>query len=284
MSWKEEKIGFIGAGNMAEAIIGAVTRSGVCSPAQIIASDIDREKVQKLSQTYNISEAPSNKAVVSECSTIFFAVKPQVLGAVLESLSAENAFKESPGKKRIVSIAAGIKTGFYESIIYRDISGDSRSMFPIVRVMPNTPALVSSGTSAVCANRFASEADLYAVKNILSAMGSVFDLDEADMDAFTAVAGSGPAYGFYLVEAVSEAGAELGLERKDSLFMTVSMLKGALRLLEHLNEEPESLRRKVTSPGGTTEAALNVLENAQVKDIFKRAVKAAAERAAELSG
>ena len=171
----------------------------------------------------------------------------------------------------------------YESIIYENLPVADRYQFPIIRVMPNTPALVSAGTSAVCINDYASAEDLDIIRQILKAMGSFFECRESDMNAFTAVAGSGPAYGFYLIEAMTDAGVELGLARKAALDMTVSTLKGAIKLLEEKNVAPEILRRNVTSPGGTTEAALSLLENHKVKSVITEAVLAAARRAAELS-
>jgi len=283
MTDKIEKIGFIGAGNMAEAIIGAILSADVSPPEALYISDINRERTQNLSNRYNINQAPSNKAIVSSCDTIFFSVKPQTIPAVLKELAASEAFHPFNQKKCLVSIAAGVKMAAFEKVIYEGLSDSERNLFPIIRVMPNTPALVLSGTSAVCANTYASENDLAGVKKILVAMGRVFESQEADMNAFTAVAGSGPAYGFYLIEAMAEAGVELGLSRNDALDMTLSTLKGALKLLETQQTEPETLRKNVTSPGGTTEAALKVLEKNRVKSIFMQAVLAAAQRAGELS-
>lgn len=281
---KTKHTGFIGAGNMATAIIGAIIAADVSRPENIYVSDVDPEQTQKLASGYNVIPLPTNEAVAAACDTIFFSVKPQTVPSVLNELAAADAFQTLNRKKRLISIAAGVKMAAYESIAYKGLSETEKHLLPIIRVMPNTPALVLSGTTAVCANAYASENDLAAVKQIFSAMGRVFDCQESEMNAFTAVAGSGPAYGFYLIEAITEAGVELGLPRKDCLEMTRSTLKGALQLLESQQSEPETLRKKVTSPGGTTEAALNVLENNQVKAIFVQAVLAAAQRAEELSG
>ena len=283
MPGHSEKIGFIGAGNMAEAIIGATISAGIAPAGNIYISDIDPERTNKLEALHQITILPANTAIVNECDTIFFAVKPQQVKSVLQGLAADGAFEIISGKKRVVSIAAGTRMATYENIIYEKLPAEDRYQFPIIRVMPNTPALVSAGTSALCANDYASTEDLDIIRKILGAMGKFFECPESDMNAFTAVAGSGPAYGFYLIEAMTDAGIELGLARKEALDMTVSTLKGALKLLEAKKTAPEILRRNVTSPGGTTEAAIAVMENHKVKSVIIEAVVAAARRAAELS-
>jgi len=283
MAELSEKIGFIGAGNMAEAIIGALIAADLAPAENIFISDINPERIQSLKKAYQVLTAGSNKDVIEVCDIIFFAVKPQQMNTVLTNLAMEKAFIPHDNKKRFVSIAAGIQIAAFEEIIYDQLTDTDKQQFPIIRVMPNTPALVRAGTSAICANDFAAIEDLETIRAILSAMGSVFDCRETDMNAFTALAGSGPAYGFYLIEAMAEAGCELGLEKTDSLKMTVSTLSGALKLLAESGAEPQTLRQKVTSPGGTTEAALSVMENHQVKARIIEAVTAAAKRAAALN-
>jgi len=154
---------------------------------------------------------------------------------------------------------------------------------PVLRVMPNTPALVLSGMSGVCANEYATAEDMEIAKTILSAMGQVFECQEKDMDAVTAMSGSGPAYGFYLVEAMIEAGISLGIEKQKAEKITIATLKGALALLESQKESAEELRKKVTSPGGTTEAAINYLDSNKVKKHIENAIIAAAQRSKALS-
>jgi len=283
MSGEIQKIGFIGAGNMAEAIIGAIITAGRYPREAICVSDIDPQQVKRLEEKYRITDAGSNTSVIQECGLIFFSVKPQTLPSVLEALVRTHVFSAAAGKKQMVSIAAGVRMATIEALVYEGLTEEQKQRLPIIRVMPNTPALVLAGTSAVCANAYAAPDDMAAVKSILSAMGQVFECRESDMNAFTAVAGSGPAYGFYFIEAMAEAGAQLGLNSEDALNMTISTLKGALKLLETQQTGPEALRKKVTSPGGTTEAALHVLEDKQVKARIIEAVRAAARRAEELS-
>ncbi len=284
MAEQGKTIGFIGAGNMAEAIIGAILSAGLYPASAVSASDPDKRRLHEMEHRYQISGLHSNRSVVRDCDLVFLAVKPQTMNAVLQELSEGGGIADLQGKRRLVSIAAGIRIAAFEAALYKDLSEKARYQLPIIRVMPNTPALVQSGTSAVCANAYASPEDMEAVKAILSAMGTVFECPESAMDAFTAVAGSGPAYGFYLMEAVAAAGVELGLSPDEALQMTVSTLKGALDLLQARQSSPEALRRKVTSPGGTTEAAVDVLEKNQVKKTITQAVLAAARRAGELSG
>jgi len=284
MAEQGQTIGFIGAGNMAEAIIGAILSAGLYPASAVSASDPDKGRLHEMEHRYQISRLHSNRSVVRDCDLVFLAVKPQTMNAVLQELSEGGGIADLQGKRRLVSIAAGIRIAAFEAALYKDLSEKARYQLPIIRVMPNTPALVQSGTSAVCANAYASPEDMEAVKAILSAMGTVFECPESAMDAFTAVAGSGPAYGFYLMEAVAAAGVELGLSPDEALQMTVSTLKGALDLLQARQSSPEALRRKVTSPGGTTEAAVDVLEKNQVKKTITQAVLAAARRAGELSG
>ena len=283
MSGEIQKIGFIGAGNMAEAILGAVISAGLYPPERIRISDIEPARVRHMQEKYRIADAGANHTVIRECDLIFLSVKPQTLPSVLERLVRENVFSAPAGKKKLVSIAAGIRLAAIEAFIYEGLTEDQKLMLPIIRVMPNTPALVRSGTSAVCANAYAAAGDLETVKSILSVMGRVFQCRESEMNAFTAVAGSGPAYGFYLIEAMAEAGAQLGIAPEDALNMTRSTLEGTLKLLEAQQAGPEELRKKVTSPGGTTEAAIRVLEDNQVKSRLIDAVLAAARRAEELS-
>ena len=284
MSGKIQKVGFIGAGNMAEAIIGAIISAELYPAEAIWVSDIEPSQVKRLQKTYRLTDAGDNTTVIRECDLIFFSVKPQTLPSVLEALVRANGFSTPAEKKLLVSIAAGVQMAAIEAYVYKGLTEAQKPMRPIIRVMPNTPALVRSGTSAVCANPYAAAEDMEAVKSILSAMGRVFECRESDMNAFTAVAGSGPAYGFYLIEAMAEAGARLGLDPEDALNMTLSTLEGALKLLESQQAAPRELREKVTSPGGTTEAALRLLEDKQVKSCIIDAVCAAARRADELSG
>jgi len=277
------KIGFIGAGNMGQAMIGALIKSKSCATSDLFVCDIVKKQTDTLKKTYGITVLPDNGAVIGACDVIIFAVKPQSVEQVLSDLKASSVFKELSGKKIFISIAAGTSIRKFERYIYDAIGDDKKRQMPILRVMPNTPALVLSGMSGLCANAFATAEDVQIAKKILSAMGKVIECQESDMDAVTAVSGSGPAYCFYLAEAMIEAAVNLGLSPENAAEMTIATLKGAMILLENQSISASELRKKVTSPGGTTEAAITVLDDNSVKQIIIQAVTAAAQRSKELS-
>lgn len=278
-----QKTGFIGAGNMAEAMIGAILRAGLRKPQDIMISDADSGRKDEVAGKYNVKSAASNSEIAEFCEIIILAVKPQIMDEMLTDLSVSGCFEKIPRRRLFVSIAAGIRLSRLERIIYANRSDQEKAAMPVIRVMPNTPALVGAGVSGICANANATDEDIEQATAILASMGEVFVFDEEKMDAVTAVSGSGPAYGFYLLEAITEAGFKLGLTRSEALKLAQGAISGAIALIRHENETPEALRSKVTSPGGTTEAAINQLENNNVKDLVVEAVLAAARRSRELS-
>lgn len=278
------KIGFIGCGNMGQAMIGALIRSDTANPTDIVVCDILSAQTHALSSQYGVRVAPDNAAVIKTCDVIIFAVKPQSIASVLSALSSGKVFKNSSGRKIFISIAAGITIQTLEGYLYDGADQNQKSRMPILRVMPNTPALVLTAMSGLCANGFATAHDLKIARNILSAMGKVIEFPESDMDAVTAVSGSGPAYCFYLAEAMIEAAERLGISANHAAEMTTQTLKGALILLEKQKISPEELRRRVTSPGGTTEAAIRVFDQHGMRQIIIDAITAAAHRSRELSG
>jgi pyrroline-5-carboxylate reductase len=279
----QNKIGFIGAGNMGEAIIGALIRSGTIGPSQIFIYEIRKEQVDALKKNYGITVLNDITEIINTCDVIIFAIKPQSIDPVLSGIEKSGIFRQLHDKKLIISIVAGTKIKKFENCIYSTIHDKIKSQFPIIRVMPNTPALVGEGMSGLCANSVADSNDIRIAKTLLLAMGKVLECEEKDMDAVTAVSGSGPAYCFYFVEAMIEAAKKLGFTPESAANLTITTFKGALSLLEHQKESPEQLRRKVTSPGGTTEAAIKVLEEHNVKPAIIKAVHAAAGRSRELS-
>jgi len=276
------KIGFIGAGNMGEAFVGAIIKSNILPPSMIYVSDINEERLSVLRSSYGISVLNDNLKLFSICDIIVLAVKPQHIDQVLSQIAEQKDYKIH-NKKLIVSIAAGIPLRKIEDILYTPLDEKSSIKLPVIRVMPNTPALVLSGMAGMSANKHASNNDIKIVRSILEAMGKVIEFNEQDLDAVTALSGSGPAYVFYFIESMIEGGICVGLEPNDAATLTIATLKGAIRLMEELDESPELLRRKVTSPGGTTEAALKVLDKNQVKQSIIEAIAAAANRSKELS-
>lgn len=275
-------IGFIGAGNMGEAMISALIRSGIAGP-QIFVHEIRKEQADNIKKQYGVNILSDASDVVKSCEVIVFAVKPQSIDLVLANLTKNTVFQHLNRRKIIVSIVAGTKLKKFEEQIYASINDKQKSLIPILRVMPNTPALIREGISGLCANSFADPSDIEITKAMLSAMGKVLECDEKDMDAVTAISGSGPAYCFYIVEAMIEAGIELGFTPDTAASLTIATFKGALSLLEHQKESPSQLRQKVTSPGGTTEAAIKELDDHAVKSAIIKAIHAAARRSKELS-
>jgi pyrroline-5-carboxylate reductase len=278
-----QKIGFIGSGNMGQAMIGALIKSGCSDPFNLFVSDIRQDQTSILEKTYGINVLSSNAEVVRACDVIIFAVKPQAIDQMLSKIVSDYDVETSLHKKMFISIAAGTRLKKIEDYLYASLDIDKRKQMPILRVMPNTPALVLAGMSGVCANAYATPEDMQVAKTILSAMGQVIECQEKDMDAVTAMSGSGPAYCFYLVEAMIDAGIKLGIDKQIAADMTIATLKGALVLLENQKESAEDLRKKVTSPGGTTEAAIRVLDDHSVKQIITKAVITAAQRSKALS-
>ncbi len=262
-------IAFIGAGNMAEALIRGLLSAKTVKPEQIAATDVRPERLEQLHRTYGIHTSADNAKAAAKADVIVLAVKPQQMTNVLSSL-------HFPLPALVVSIAAGVPTARIE----RELGGEPR----VVRTMPNTPALVGAGAAALCRGRFATEADLVAAETILGAVGVVVRTDEQHLDAVTALSGSGPAYIFYMAEAMIAAGVEAGLSEDVAKRLAVQTVFGAGKLLAESGELPQELRRKVTSPGGTTEAALKVKMERGFAKIVAEAIHAAARRSRELSG
>ena len=279
----DKKIGLIGAGNMGEAMINGLIKSGLCRSTQIWASDVRPARLSQLKEMHKINTTQDNAELFDQVDIVILAVKPQHMDEVLHALAA--TFPHTmKGVKLIISIAAGFPIKTIEGHLYTPLDENSKGLLPIVRVMPNTPALVLTGMAGMSGNRYAKETDLGQARMILEAIGKVIEFDEEDLDAVTALSGSGPAYVFYVVESLLEAGAALGLRPSSALTLTLETVKGSIRLLEETGEAPASLRKKVTSKGGTTEAAFRVLESHSVKERLMEAVRAAARRSKELSG
>ena len=275
------KIGFIGAGNMAEALTGAMIKSGLFSSTLICASDISKERLDLLKDTCGIAVTDNNFKLFLESDVVILAVKPQQLKQVLISISEQKEFKITK-RKLVISIAAGYPIKKIEEILYSSLDKKSKEMLPVIRVMPNTPALALAGISGMCINKFTTQKDAQLARKIMETSGKVIEFKEEDFDGVTALSGSGPAYVFYLIESMIQGGIESGLDHARASVLTIETVKGAAVLLEQLNESPELLRRKVTSPGGTTEAAIKVLDNANVKQNIIKAILAAVKRSKEL--
>jgi pyrroline-5-carboxylate reductase len=267
------KIGFIGAGNMAEAIIKGIIDTKVYKAQDIIVSDIRADRIRQLCDEYKVISAGSNPQLAKSVEILVLSVKPQSMQGVLDEI------RGSVNKNLlIVSIAAGITTGRIQKVL---------GNVPVIRVMPNTPALVGQGAAAIYATKEAA-GRLKEVERIFSAVGVVVTVnDEKLLDAVTAVSGSGPAYFFLLMEEMIKAAEKLGLEKSAAQRLVLQTAKGAGFLAVEAvkkNQSPDVLRKNVTSPGGTTEAALKVFSKYDFEKIVHDALRAAAERSKELSG
>jgi pyrroline-5-carboxylate reductase len=277
-----KKIGIIGGGNMGEAFAGAIIQTGILQPSFITMSDIMPERLKILKKTYGINITQDNFMVFDLCDVLILAVKPQQMDDLLTGISKHPSFAVKK-RKLIISIAAGITIGKIETLLYKSLDDSSRKMLPVIRVMPNTPALVLQGMSGMSSNQHAQQEEINMTRKILEAMGQVIEFDEKHLDAVTALSGSGPAYVFYLIESMIAAGVELNLDYEDAKMLTLNTVKGSVGLMEARSETAEELRKKVTSPGGTTEAAFDIIKKNEVKQTFIQAIVAAAKRASELS-
>lgn len=268
---KEAQLAFIGAGNMATSLIGGLIADGYPA-SHIRAADPVAEQRERLHRRHGIQVSDSNSEVAAAADVLVLAVKPQVMAEVARGL-AEVVAEHKP---LVISIAAGIRT----ADLARWLGGDAR----IVRAMPNTPALVQSGATALYAGGDVGTGQRDLAESILRAVGLVVWVDdEALMDAVTALSGSGPAYCFLLMELLSEIGADLGLPADTARLLTLQTAFGAAKMALESSEDAAELRRRVTSPGGTTEAALAVLTAGELHAVLQRALTAARDRSRELA-
>ena len=262
------KIAFIGGGNMANAIIGGLLQQGA-SPADLRVAEIDPDARERIAATLGVVAVASGAEAAEGAECLILAVKPQQMRPAVAAVSAACV------DAIVVSIAAGIRT----ADLSRWLGGHDR----IVRVMPNTPALIRSGISAAFALPGVTASDREAVHGLLAAVGQVLWVDdEGKLDAVTALSGSGPAYAFYLIEAMQEAARKLGFDAAAARTLSVHTVLGAAKLAEASPETAAVLRERVTSKGGTTQRALEVLESRGAKAAFVEAIEAAAVRSREL--
>ena len=266
-----QTICFIGGGNMARSLIGGLINDGV-KPQFITVAEPDASRREELTNHFGVNVLADNVAAVNESDIVIFAVKPQVMKTAVLPIAEELSAK----KPLLISIAAGIPISSLESWAGGDLA--------MVRAMPNTPALINASITALFASPQVLPKHRNQAESILQAVGNaVWVEDEALMDTVTAVSGSGPAYFFYFMEALEQAAIEEGLDGKTARLLTLETALGAARLAIETEKSPSELRDQVTSPGGTTEAAIQVFEHAATKQIFKHAVTAARKRSADLA-
>ncbi len=274
----KKRIAFLGAGNMATALMRGIIEAKLTNPEDIIISDVNKEKLGVRSSAFrrNLAKrglgvigAKDNREAVKEADVIILAVKPKDMEGLL------NEIKDSlEPKKLVISIAAGITTSYIEKILEKEI--------PVIRVMPNTPVAVKEGASAFSIGKYVSPEEEKIIESIFGAVGKIAKVEENLMDAVTALSGSGPAYIFYIIASLVGAAVSLGLDKKTATTLAIQTVIGSAKLLQETGEEPAALKEKVTSRGGTTEAALLVLDEEKLKETLNKALKAAAKRSQEL--
>lgn len=261
------KVGFIGGGNMAGALIGGLLNSGKVQPENLMVSDMDTEKLQKFSQQ-GIEITSDNSAVEAGCDVIVFAVKPNIIESVLRSMQGSK-------EKLYISIAAGVTLSFLEGILGSDKK--------IVRTMPNTPALVGCGMTVVTPNANVSEDEANMVEELLSGVGSTIRLEEKYIDAAAALHGSSPAYIYMLIDAMADSGVAYGIPKAISLELAAKAVEGSAKMVLDSDQHPEKLKDNVCSPGGTTIAAVCSLEKTGFRSSIQQAIDACIARTKEIA-
>jgi pyrroline-5-carboxylate reductase len=266
-----QKIGFIGGGNMASSLMSGLIASGH-SAQHLWVADINPDTLKALAENLNVNTSANNNEIINAVDVVVLAVKPQVLSSVAKSVASLIQKKKS----LVVSIAAGID----QNSLSQWLGADT----PIVRCMPNTPALVLTGATALHANTQVTPEQHDLAENIMRSVGiALWVKDESELDAVTAVSGSGPAYYFLLMEAMEKAALELGLNEVTARLLVQQTALGAAKIALESSESPEELRKRVTSPGGTTQRAIETFEQGGFSELVLKALHAARDRSIEMS-
>lgn len=269
MSIKGRRVAFLGAGNMGEALIKGLTQSGLVPTGSITASDPRADHLAQIAKRYGIKAIADNATLIGGADVIILAVKPQIMAAVLKELAP--VVDEG---KLLISIAAGVST--------RKLRDQLGKPARLIRVMPNTPALVLEGVTAVARAEGLKPGDLEAAQELFAAVGKVVVLDESAMDAVTGLSGSGPAYVAMAIEALADGGVKMGLDRATAMTLAAQTVLGSARLILDTGVHPGQLKDMVSSPGGTTIAGIAALEECGLRRAFILAVERATLRSREL--
>jgi len=268
-----KKIGFIGGGNMAEAIIKGLVSSKAVASKNISASDISSDRLRYLQLEYKVQTCKDNLSAAENSDIVVLAVKPQIMDKILEELSGLNL-----DKKLIISVAAGYPISNIESIL----EGNGKKKVKVIRTMPNTPSLVLEGATAIAPGKNVSKTDLKLAHSMFSAVGKSVEVTEKQIDAVTGLSGSGPAYIFMIMEALADGGVKMGLSRDVANTLAIQTVLGSAKLAQESGEHPGALKDKVASPGGTTIAGVHALECGGLRATLIDAVETAALRSEEL--
>lgn len=265
----DKTIGFVGAGNMAAALIRGLVSSKTVRPSQIYASDVRTERLMELTEQHGIVTTPENAKLAEACDVVVLAVKPQIIDKILPAIAGSlrpNAL--------VVSIAAGVPIEAFESRLPEGTH--------VIRTMPNTAAMALAGATAISRGTHATDEDVRVAERLFEAVGRVVVLDESLLDAVTGLSGSGPAYVMLMIEALADGGVKVGLHRETALMLAAQTVYGSAKLLLDTGEHPGRLKDMVTSPGGTAIAGLHTLEAGGLRTTLINAVENATHRAAEL--
>ena len=261
-------LGIIGCGKMGSALVKGAIRENAIDGQKVMVIDLIPELAQKLSKDIRATIAETNDELIENSDAILLCVKPQ------DMISLTDSFNKERSSKLFISIAAGIKIDDLE----KSLKNDDR----VIRVMPNTPAMIGQGASAQSKGKNATESDAEFVSKILNAVGISVELPEKRLDAVTGLSGSGPAYIYTVIEALADGGVLVGLPKEKALTLAAKTVIGAAKMVMKSNEHPAKLRDQVTSPGGTTIAGLAALESGKLRSTLIEAVKAATKRSEEL--
>lgn len=266
---QDRNVGFLGAGNMAGALIKALLQAHATPPDRILASDVRDDRLEQIRRDYGVGITADNAEVVRFADVLVLAVKPQVIDKVLPTI-ATNLRKETV----VISILAGVRLAALEA----RLPPGAR----LVRTMPNTPAMVLAGATAIAAGTYASKDDMQTARDLFNTVGRTVTLDESLLDAVTGLSGSGPAYVMLMIEALADGGVKVGLHRETALLLAAQTVFGSAKLLLETGEHPGRLKDMVTSPGGTAIAGLHTLESGGLRRTLMDAVENATQRAGEL--
>jgi pyrroline-5-carboxylate reductase len=269
MSVKGKKVGFVGGGNMGEALIRGLVESNLVPAEAIIVTDVRADRTRELGEQYGVRPLGGNGALVTEADVVILAVKPQIMAPVLREV-----LPALTNRPLLISLAAGVSTATIQSVLGK---------YPrLIRVMPNTPALVLQGVTAIAKTPGLDVEDLETAQEIFAAVGKVVVLDEEQMDAVTGLSGSGPAYVAIVIESLADGGVKMGLDRATAMTLATQTVLGAAMLLAETGVHPGALKDMVSSPGGTTIAGIAALEEGGIRTTFIRAVERATLRSREL--
>ena len=269
MTIKDKKVGFVGAGNMGEALVKGLLAANLVPAEAIHVTDVRLERLKELDRQYGIQVAPDNAELVRRVDIVILAVKPQIMEPVLREIAATVT-----RRKLLISIAAGVSTARIRAALHKDAR--------LIRVMPNTPALVLEGVTAIAKAEGLEPGDLDVAGEIFSAVGRVVVLDEELMDAVTGLSGSGPAYVAVVIESLADGGVKMGLDRITAMTLATQTVLGAAKLLLETGLHPGALKDMVSSPGGTSIAGIAALEEGGIRTTFIKAVERATQRSREL--